>query len=437
MTKRQSLRQRLLELERRPPVSWSETGIHSRPNLHGLLRYPAMMVPRMQGDIIDAILSSTKRESRVLDPFVGSGTVMTEALVRGLNFTGIDINPLAALVCEAKAAIDGGVDVEGAAQTLLDSLRTDVREEIDVDFPGRTKWFDDASARKFSLLRRSILSVADIEARKVMWTVFAETVRQCSNSRTSTYKLHIRKPNDRVAADKVIAAFESNLRQALLRVRDYRAMLSARNTVRPLVKILCEDARHANLDWPAAEHQVLVTSPPYGDNQTTIPYGQFSYLTMRWMPVADLPGASAGRLMTNTNSLDSASLGGTVRHAEKKESAVRAISPHFDKFMLNAEGLGTQRAVRKVSSFVGDFYDALSHLRNSSRSTAHWVLTTGNRTAAGMTVPFDAICKDIVTHLGGKPIADLRRQLPNKRMPSRNSQGVMITAETTTVVEFA
>ncbi|GAA0317959.1 site-specific DNA-methyltransferase [Sphingomonas oligophenolica] len=391
----------------------------------------------MQGDIIDAILASTKRESRVLDPFVGSGTVMTEALVRGLNFTGIDINPLAALVCEAKAAIDGGVDVEGAAQILLDSLRRDVGEEIDVDFPGRAKWFDDASAAKFSLLRRSILSVDDVDARKVMWTVFAETVRQCSNSRTSTYKLHIRKLDDRVAADKVVTAFESNLRQALMRVRDYRALLNKRSAARPLVKILCEDARHADLDWPSAEHQVLVTSPPYGDNQTTIPYGQFSYLAMRWMPERDLPGASARRLMANTNSLDSASLGGTVRGSEDKAVPVRAISPHFDKFMLEAEARGTQRAVRKVSSFVGDFYDALCHLRSSSGATAHWVLTTGNRTAAGMTVPFDAICKDMVTHLGGKPIADLRRQLPNKRMPSRNSQGVMITAETTTVVEFA
>jgi hypothetical protein len=437
MTSRQSLRQRLLELESRPPVSWSETGNHSRPNLHGLLRYPAMMVPRMQGDIMDVILASTKCESRVLDPFVGSGTVMTEALVRGLSFTGIDINPLAALVCEAKAAIDGGVDVEGAAQTVLDSARRDVSEEIDVDFPGRTKWFDDASARKFSLLRRSILSVADDQARKVMWTVFAESVRQCSNSRTSTYKLHIRKPDDRVAADKVVAAFESNLRQALMRVRDYRALLGKRITARPKVKILCEDARHANLAWLPAEHQVLVTSPPYGDNQSTIPYGQFSYLALRWMPENDLPGESPRQLVTNTHSLDTASLGGTVRGAEQKETAVRAISPHFDKFMLDSKERGTQRAVRKVTSFVSDFYDALSHLRESSRSTAHWVLTTGNRTAAGMTVPLDAICKDMVMHLGGKPIADLRRPIPNKRMPSRNSQGAMITAETTTVVEFA
>jgi DNA methylase len=437
MKKLHSLRQRLVDLQSRPPATWSETGSQSRPNLHGLLRYPAMMVPRMQGDIIDAILASTKRESRVLDPFVGSGTVMTEALVRGLNFTGIDINPLAALVCEAKAAIDAGVDVEGAAQVLLDTLRRDVSEAIDVDFPGRTKWFDDDSGRKFSILRRSIMSINDIAARKVMWTVFAETVRQCSNSRTSTYKLHIRKLDDRIKADHVVTTFENNLRQTLARVLEYRALVAKRRAARPQVNILCEDARHANIDWLTAEHQILVTSPPYGDNQTTIPYGQFSYLAMRWMPESDLPGAKTNSLIANTNLLDSASLGGTVRGAKEKEIAVRSISPNFDEFMMESEKREKQFEVRKVSSFFGDFFETLRHLRASPAPTAHWVFTTGNRTAAGMTVPFDAICKDMMKHLGGNPIADLHRQLPGRRMPSRNSQGVMITAETTTVVEFS
>jgi hypothetical protein len=437
MTRPLSLSRRLLAMESAPPRTWSETGTNARPNLHGLLRYPAMMVPCMQGDIIDAILASTTGGCRVLDPFVGSGTVMTEALVRDLDFTGIDINPLAVLVCEAKAAIDSGADVEGAAQTLLEALRLDVTETIDADFPGRTKWFDDASAVKFSALRRSIICVAEAGARKVMWTVFAETVRQCSNSRPSTYKLHIRKPGDRVGAEKVIETFEANLRQALIRVREYRTLLGERTSSRPSVKILCEDARKAQLDWSPSEHQVLVTSPPYGDNQTTIPYGQFSYLAMRWMPESDLPGSVAAQLMSNTNSLDAVSLGGTVRGAEEKEEAVRALSPHFDAFVREADQSGQRRAVRKVSSFIGDFSEALRHLRASSTPTAHWVLTTGNRTAAGLTVPFDAICKDLVTGLGGKPIATLRRQLPNKRMPSRNSQGVMITSETTTVVEFA
>lgn len=432
-----TLRHRLLALEAEPPKAWRETGAHARPNLHGLLRYPAMMVPCMQGDIIDVILDHKPGPCRVLDPFVGSGTVMTEALVRDLNFTGVDINPLAALVCEAKAAIDAGADVEGAAQTVLSALRRDVCEAIEVEFPGRTKWFDDESAVKFSILRRAIVQVEDKGARKVMWTVFAETVRLCSNSRTSTYKLHIRAPGDRVAADRVLQTFETNLRQSLVRVREYRALIEARGDKRPSVRIICDDARKAALEWPAADHQLLVTSPPYGDNQTTIPYGQFSYLAMRWIPEDDLPGAGATQLMANTNTLDAVSLGGTVRGAEEKEAAVRAASRHFDAFVREAERTGRKRAIRKVSSFISDFIDALNHMRASSSGTAHWVLTTGNRTAAGLTVPFDAICKDLVAGLGGNPIASLRRELPNKRMPSRNSQGVMITTETTTVVEFS
>jgi hypothetical protein len=46
------------------------------------------------------------------------------------------------------------------------------------------------------------MQVGAAGARKVMWTVFAETVRLCSNSRTSTYKLHIRKSEDRAAAER-------------------------------------------------------------------------------------------------------------------------------------------------------------------------------------------------------------------------------------------
>lgn len=437
MTKSPGLRRRLLALENSPPSGWCETGLHLRPNLHGLLRYPAMMVPRMQGDIIDAILAYRRGDCRVLDPFVGSGTVMTEALVRDLDFTGVDINPLAALVCEAKAAIDAGADVEGAAQMVLTALRRDVSEAIDVEFPGRTKWFDDSSAVKFSVLRRAIMQVGEVGERKIMWTIFAETVRLCSNSRTSTYKLHIRKPDDRVVADRVLETFETHLRRALVRVREYRDLLGARRSNRPSVRIICDDVRKANLDWARSDHQILVTSPPYGDNQTTIPYGQFSYLAMRWIPQCDLPSACATDLMANTHALDTVSLGGTVRGAEEKEHSVRSASPHFNAFVREAERSNRRTSIRKVCSFVGDFAEALTQLRSGFTGTAHWVLTTGNRTVAGLTVPLDATCKDLVTGLGGKPIASLRRKLPNKRMPSRNSQGVMITAETTTVIEFS
>ena len=168
MAKPSTLCQKLRSLERSPPKAWGMVGVKARPNLHGLFRYPAMMVPRMQGDIIDVILSAKGGPSRVVDPFVGSGTVMTEALLRNLDFTGIDINPLAVLVCEAKVAIDSGANIEAAAEVLLSTLRLDVQESIDVDFPGRSKWFDDQSALRFSVLRRAIMSFDEVGTRKVL-----------------------------------------------------------------------------------------------------------------------------------------------------------------------------------------------------------------------------------------------------------------------------
>ena len=65
------------------------------------------------------------------------------------------------------------------------------------------------------------------------------------------------------------------------------------------------------------------------------------------------------------------------------------------------------------------------------------MITTGNRTAHGMPVALDEICRDIMCYLGGKPVAGLRRRLPGKRMPTRNSMGSLINTETTLVVEFA
>ena len=437
MTASPALAESLLKLQNSPPRTWSETGAKARRNLHALLRYPAMMVPCMQGDIIDVLLSTTHTKCHVLDPFVGSGTVMTESLQRNPSFTGIDINPLAVLICEAKAAIDAGEDIAGPTSSLLTATFHDKCNSPDIEFPGRDKWFDEQSAICLSKIRRAILQIDETPARKFLWTVFSETIRQCSNSRTSTYKLHIRKPNDRFPSRMIPDLFKRNLQNALECANEYRSLLPSNDTPRPSADLFCADVRSVNLAQLEFEHQILVTSPPYGDNQTTIPYGQFSYLAARWIPSSDLPSPRDSQLMTNTNSLDSASLGGTVRGAETKEEIVRQKSPTYDAFVNKAEKSGKRREIRKVSSYLGDFLESLVHLRSSISSTAHWAFTTGNRTVAGLTVPLDGICSDLLTGLGGKPVATLHRRLPNKRMPTRNSLGKLITAETTTIVEFS
>jgi adenine-specific DNA methylase len=431
------LARRLEQLTARAvPLSWMETGAAARPNLHGLLRYPAMMVPRMQGDILDCILDEVGLKCDVLDPFVGSGTMLTESAVRGLNFTGVDINPLAVLVCDAKAAIDAGADFDRAAQSVIASIRRDVDETIDVEFPNRDKWFSDENAITFSRLRRSIQRVPQLGARKVLWTVFAETIRSCSNSRTSTYKLHIRPTGDYVPAERVAETFERNLRHTLARISEYRTLIASARR-RPDVQIICGDVRKVRLPRAVSKHRIMVTSPPYGDNVTTIPYGQFSYLALRWIPGADLSDGVSENLLENTHALDSASLGGTSADFEFKEATMRFVSPSFDAYVASARMDASEAGVRKVSCFMYDMLQAASRVRDSAKSSCHWVITTGNRTAGGVRVPFDSICGEIVSFLGGRRVAVLNRVLPSKRMPSKNSQGEMITTESTLVAEFA
>lgn len=77
-----------------------------RDYVHGFCTYPAMMVPKMQREMLDVCLEHLQDTSiRLLDPFAGSGTILVEGMLRGLNIVGIDINPLAILLCKAKTTI--------------------------------------------------------------------------------------------------------------------------------------------------------------------------------------------------------------------------------------------------------------------------------------------------------------------------------------------
>jgi hypothetical protein len=426
------LSHRLKAMQDDQPSSWSETGANARPNLHGMLRYPAMMVPSMQGDIIDAVVQSVDCQCEVIDPFVGSGTILTEALIRGLDFTGIDINPLAVLVCQAKVAIDDGADVEAGARHVVEAYRLDVAETVDVDFPGLEKWFDRPAALALSKLRRSIVSLDDVNARKVMWTLLAETIRLCSNSRTSTYKLHKRADGGTGAA--VIPTFEDNVRSTLNRIAEYRSLIVDRPGP-PGAQVFCGDVRNVVLESNAGKHRLLITSPPYGDNRTTIPYGQFSYLALRWIDAQDLPQTTPN-LIATSHTTDTASLGGSLKEVARKSATLRGVSATLDSFLASG-GSQQSEGAKKVAAFMFDFFEGIRNLRNTFPGPAHWVLTTGNRTASGAQVPFDDICAEMLRHLGARPVATVQRKLPRKRMPSKNSLGAMITAETTLVAEFA
>jgi hypothetical protein len=100
---------------------------------HNYYRYPARFSPRFARE---TILAFSKPGDLVLDPFMGGGTTLVEAMAAGRYAVGVDISPLGFFVAKAKTSIvdEAGLKSveEWAQETLL------VETDADVEFDRRT-----------------------------------------------------------------------------------------------------------------------------------------------------------------------------------------------------------------------------------------------------------------------------------------------------------
>ena len=79
-------------------------------------------------------------------------------------------------------------------------------------------------------------------------------------------------------------------------------------------------------------HDLLVTSPPYGDNPSTVPYGQYSYLPLQWIDLDDIHEDIDSSYLRSTHEIDTRSLGGSKKHAVRdvQHLSSREPEPHED-----------------------------------------------------------------------------------------------------------
>ena len=140
LQKDDELRSRLAALTDADRDFWSFAGNSRREHGHGLFQYPAMMVPQVASAVLGEICAVHPEVEHVADPFVGSGTILTESMLRGLCFTGRDISPLAVLLCRTKAGPFFMDALAAKVADVKDRISTDHRSGIEIDFTNRNKW---------------------------------------------------------------------------------------------------------------------------------------------------------------------------------------------------------------------------------------------------------------------------------------------------------
>ena len=405
---------------------WTFRRRAARSQAHGLTQYPAMMVPSMQAVLVSVVAQVAGHVERVLDPFAGSGTTLVECMRLGLNYAGQDVNPLAVLFCRAKAGPFHTDALARAVKDVVERAGRDRGRRVEADFPGLEKWFCSKAITQLSRIRRAIRRVDHTWCRRVLWTGLAETVRLTSNSRTSTFKLHIRSPDElSVRGVNPLETFTTIVSNITKRLQEEAKALRegehlyAGGCYRG--EIVIRLGNSAKLVPSACDgHDLLVTSPPYGDNTSTVPYGQYSYLPLQWIDLHDIDEGADSSYLRSTYEIDARSLGGSRRNAVHEVEHLLAVSPSLQETLRRLEELPADRASR-VAAFCRDLDGSLHPVLNALRSGAYMIWTIGNRRVGGEPVPTDAILEELLAAKGGRLVTRIKRKIPNKRMATRNA----------------
>lgn len=410
---------------------WSFKNASRRSGAHALIHYPAMMVPNLQGKLLDAIKIASPTLTSILDPFAGSGTMLVEAMNRGMDFTGIDINPLAVLACQAKSGPYFVDAFEDKLEQLLSRISSDRGRLFFTNFEGRTKWFSDEVALDLSRIARGIEKEPQLWARRLFWLGLAKVVRQTCNSRISTYKLHIKaSPVESIPAPlsvlrKVLNGFSANLRWQ----RDAWAAdgLISSGRYKGRVKVELGDSRNL-LGKSHARFDIVMTSPPYGDNATTIPYGQYSYLPMMWISPSDVSDNFDGKLLLSTHAIDSASLGGSRKRATERGIELEDKYPAVRSFVSGVAK--TTSEYKRFSSFFSDLEQGIDKICLVTANLGYQSWTIGNRRLAGRLVPMEEILMEMLQVRGLTPLGLIRRNIHAKKMAYKNNMSATMNMET-------
>jgi len=400
------------------------TNYNSRDFARKILNYPAMMVPSVQESIIKTLVSDLPNETSMIDPFMGASNALITGMRYGTNIFGQDINPLSVLISQVKTNIYSE-DLNESFSLISDRLKRSRSLKVDVNFKNIDKWFKKDVQIELSQIRRAILREGDSYLRKFFWVALAEVIRLTSNDRTSTFKLHVRKEEDII--NRNLSPKEYFLKISKRSIEDLFQVKSELSQKR-----LIENGKYqkeVDINWGNSkdgidtekQFNLLVTSPPYGDNHTTVTYGQFSYLPLQWIPVSEIDDEITMDYLSAIQEIDKQSLGGEIISDYKNiESKMFSKSNSLKEF-FNGFTYEEKRKARKVTCFINDLDITIDNVIHKMQTDSYFVWTIGNRNVNNKEVKNDLILIDLLKSKGIDLFLDLERDILSKRMPGRNN----------------
>jgi site-specific DNA-methyltransferase (cytosine-N4-specific) len=343
--------------------------------------------------------------AKVLDPFCGSGRLLAAATEASLR-VGIDINPLAWLLTQAKFAKADPRNIRSIIAEMASAQKRSPRHELLVGPTERkVKWFSRAVIEELS---RIVVWLNSLELSKnesmLVASALSAAVRDVSFAREQGWKLH---RLDAESRRKFRPCPWDRLKKRLTYCLNELSTQSSRLNGRTFVKL--GDSRvlaHCSKS-PISKFgpfDVVLTSPPYGDSRSTVQYGAASSLCLSI--VGHLKGFD--HLHVSGGSIDSACLGGATTCREPWFS----LKPYWS-------GSDKSPHAALVSKFLSDYDAVCDGLVDYLKPDGKVIFVVGRRSTGGYRLKLDEFTVDCFSRRGFKLLSKEERPLVHKRTPRR------------------
>jgi len=389
--------------------TWDFKNANTKEYTHCFHSYPAMMIPQIARKLIEIFGKNAKI---LFDPYCGTGTSLVEANLQGINAIGTDINPLARLIAITKTT---KIDIN-ILQSFIDdfsdfifslNFKTLSNELINLpEIKNINYWFSKNVQLKLGIILNYINHIENPKISNFFKVAFSETIRDSSFVKKSEFKL-VRTKNilekedidvfgimlNKLIRNKIgLIEFQNNCQHnSYTYVYDFNTVLEIPQ------KIL----KPNSID-------IIITSPPYGDSKTTVAYGQYSRLSNEWLGYR------------NANQIDKKLMGG-----EKIKENFSFKSSVLNDVINTIQKIDKKRAL-DVISFYNDYINSINNISKTLKKNGFVCYVVGNRTVKSINIPNDEITAQIFENNNFEHIETIVRNIPNKRMPLKNSPSNII-----------
>ena len=384
---------------------------------HGYHRYPAKFIPQIVSRLVEKY---SKKGDLVLDPFVGSGTTLLEAKVMGRNSLGLDINPVATLISQAKITpikpseliknflliqtklANHNKDNNSLPLSLFslvdDKNLSEIKKETDKSKEFIVKneridyWFSKENKKKLEFILNEISKLINKDCKIFFYCAFSNILKNCSIWMQKSNK-PIRDFEKKTA--EPVAAFLKQAKSMIKNNTSFYEVIKEKDCIQTNCLVRCADAKAIPLENNTVK--LIVTSPPY---VTSYEYADMHQLSAFWFNYTD-----------NLKSFRQMFIGSAYQETQNNDLNSLIAEKIYSELLSK-----NKKTATGVANYFYEMNQVFTEMKRVLQKEGNVCIVIGNTKLRGVEIFNAEVFMEQLLNLGFEIEDIIQREIPSKNL---------------------